>query len=352
MTRLFLVPLLIVVMVVGAMIIMSLVARLAGPAPSIDQAIANLKNDSGGQRTAGWLVGPGAKQRYIDAKALTDQMKSGMSEAQRIKLADDLLDILEHHTRPDEGNVEYFILLALGRVWQLDPQQPPMNSPQALDSRQKVVAKLVDNARAKELYPKTSAQLANLSPPELSDYKSQEMSRRKAAILALAFWPGRAEVRSAFPALIQLTKDDTEDLDVRMAAATALGPIAGPQDQDVIDALSWTMNNTTKDELIWDAAASLAQLNQSVAKDTMLMLLDRHWLASKEIDDPESTQRRLLSEEEQQRIIINAMEAAAKLQLPEIHLRIQDIAAHDPSPRVRQAAQDVLSGHPVWSDVH
>src|SRR4051812_19894753 len=76
--RLFLIPLLIVG---GAVGIMFLIGLLAGGTPTIDEALARLKNP-GGERTADWLVGPGSKQRYMDAKTLTDKMKSGMSEAE------------------------------------------------------------------------------------------------------------------------------------------------------------------------------------------------------------------------------------------------------------------------------
>src|SRR5438094_475171 len=72
--RLFLIPLIIVAAAVG---VMFLIGRMAGGEPSFEEAIARLKATAGGQRTADFLVGPGAKQRYLDAKTLTDKMKSG-----------------------------------------------------------------------------------------------------------------------------------------------------------------------------------------------------------------------------------------------------------------------------------
>jgi len=240
--------------------------------------------------------------------------------------------------------VQHFVLLALGRVWQKDPRQAAMDSPEAVASRRGVVQSLLQNARTRETNPKSAPDLATLSPEEQKDYLNQEMSRRKAAILALAFLAGRDEVKAAFPTLIQILRDGAEDTDVRMAAASALGPIATPPDQNVIDALNWAMDNGGNDELIWDAAGSLAQLNQPRAADTILMLLDRNWLAGKQYDDPETGTKRPLSEYEQQRILINTMQAARKLQLPAIHAKLEQIAATDPSPRVRQFAKDVLAG--------
>src|SRR2546426_8359717 len=79
--RLFVIPLLIAAAVVG---IMLPIAHLTESPLSLDQAIARLKNP-GGERTFN-LVGPGSKQRYMDAKTLVDHMKAGLDEGQRIHL--------------------------------------------------------------------------------------------------------------------------------------------------------------------------------------------------------------------------------------------------------------------------
>src|SRR5690349_2777762 len=96
--RLFLIPLIIVAVAVG---IMFLIGLMAGQTPSFEEALARLKNP-GGQRTAEWLIGPGSKQRYLDAKALVDQMKKpeGMTESERIKIADELIDLVTNYTKP------------------------------------------------------------------------------------------------------------------------------------------------------------------------------------------------------------------------------------------------------------
>src|SRR5438067_9260876 len=76
--RLFVIPLVIVGAAVG---VMFLIGRMAGGEPSFDEAIARLKSTAGGERTGDFLIGPGAKQRYLDAQTLTDKMKSGMNDA-------------------------------------------------------------------------------------------------------------------------------------------------------------------------------------------------------------------------------------------------------------------------------
>jgi hypothetical protein len=56
-----------------------------------------------------------------------------------------------------------------------------------------------------------------------------------------------------------------------LAAATVLGPIATPQDQNVIEALHKLTDDTdpAHRELVWSAALSLAQLNQKDVAPTI-----------------------------------------------------------------------------------
>ena len=86
-----------------------------------------------------WLVGPGAKQRYLYAQTLTDQMKQGMSESERIQTTDRLIELLDKYVHPEEGQVQNFVLLALGRVW----EGTGGASPEAIQSQQKAVQTLI-----------------------------------------------------------------------------------------------------------------------------------------------------------------------------------------------------------------
>lgn len=319
--RLFVIPLAIVAAAVGVMVLIGL---MAGGQPSLQEAIERLKNP-GGQRTARYLIGPAAKQRYLDAKTLVDRMKSGMSQSQRITLASQLIDILDHHTRADEGQVQHFVLLALGRVWQMDPSQPPADSEQAAQSRQNVVAALLRYADAPQL------------------------PTRKAAVLALAYLAGYEQASAAIPRLIAKLEDPKEDLDVRIAAATVLGPLGNQSDQQaVIQGLRHAMEDADPRhaELVWSCAVSLAQLNQPEAAEIILKLLDRRELARLQYydreTDPENPVFRTLSDQEQQRILINTMLAARKLNMEPVQQRLRELAQADPSPRVRAAGLEIL----------
>jgi PBS lyase HEAT-like repeat len=313
--RLFLIPAIIVALAVG---VMFLIGRLAGSPPTFEEALNGLKSE-GGERTADWLVGPGAKQRYLYAQTLTDQMKQGMSEPERIETADKLIDLLNQYVHPEEGQVQNFVLLALGRVWQ--GQQNPSAS--AIESQQKVVQTLIRFAG------------------------SDNLTARKAAVLAMCFMAGSSEAKSLEPVLMTKLLDQKEDLDVRMAAATALGPIASPMDADVIDALHKAMNETAPEnkELVWDAALSLAQLNQPDVADTILMLLNRDELDQLQVldreTDPKNPAFRPLNEQEKLRILINTMIGAQHLKVDSVQAKIKDLAKNDPSPRVRAEGVEI-----------
>jgi HEAT repeats len=318
--RLFLIPLVIVALAVG---VMFLIGLLAGGQPSMEQALARLRG-AGGERTATYLVGPGSKQRYLDAKVIIDKMKQGMAAPQRIELATTLIDILDRNTRPDEGDVQHVLLLALGRTWQIDPTQGRLDSAAATESRQKVVQTLLKYADSKEL------------------------PTRKAAALATVYLAGYDESAALAPKLIEKLSDEKEDIDVRIAAATVLGPLSDPSDARVIDSLRRAMSDSDPRhaELVWSSALSLAQLNQPEVADTILKLLDRQELANLQYYDREKDSRnptfRKLSEEEQQRILINTMIGAARLEHPDVQKKLRELTESDPSPRVRAAGMEIV----------
>jgi hypothetical protein len=326
--RLFLIPLLIAGAVIGIMVPFG---WLTGEKKSLEVALTDLRRP-GGQRTGEWLVGPGAKQRYIDAKTIVDHLRDDkLSEADRIRVTGQLVDILDHYTAASEGEVQHVLLLALGQVWLRKPDPakpgtylPETDSPAAAKSRAEALAALLKYADA------------------------QDVGTRKAAVLALAYCKGRDEAReSAVPLLIRKLQKDPE-LDVRMAAATALAQIASPTDTAAIDALGEAMRDSDPHdvELVWNAAIALAQLDRPEAKDVVLRLLDR-----KELDpmqyydretDPQNPKMQPLGELEKERILINAMLACKNYQQPEVQAAIRKLAASDPSERVKQAASEIL----------
>jgi HEAT repeat protein len=177
----------------------------------------------------------------------------------------------------------------------------------------------------------------------------KDVAARKAALLATVYLAGHPEGRDAIPLLLSKLNDASEDLDVRMAAATALGPLASPDDATVIDALQSAMRNSNEynAELEWCSALSLAQLGQADVAPTILKLLSREELSQLKYydreSDPKSPSFRTLSDLEQQRILINTMIGAAKLDVPTVRDKLKWLRDNDPSPRVRAAGRELLA---------
>lgn len=310
--RLILLPLLIVLGIVAVWIP---IARVTGAPASIEQEIARLKSPTSS-----------ARQRQMSALGVAEHLRAGlsrgMSETERVRLSGMLAEIVERHSPPDDGAVRTVLLQGIGRVWQVTPGQEPMDSPEAVAARKRALAVLNKDAEAADI------------------------DTRKASILALLWWRGRAEVREAIPTLLVKLADTREDLDVRISAAVTLGNIATGADTPVVEALLAARADAeaANAELVWNASLALARLGRLDARPTLLMLLDRAELAKLRVYDrernPSQPAPRPLTDAEQQRFLINAMEAVRGLNDAELKERLRVLSESDPSPRVRAAAHE------------
>lgn len=310
------------VVAAGVMGVMAPIGCLVEGPVSLEVAMQRLRRP-GGERTMG-LVGPASKQRYMDAKVVADHIKAGLEEGERVKLAGELVEILEEHVRPEEGEAQHFVLLALGRVWQRDVGREEMGSEEGGRSRRRAMGAM------------------------LKHFEAESVEARKAAVLAVAFWGGWEEAREAIGPLVRKLEDGREDVDVRMAAATALGNLAGAEDEGVVEALNRAMGDGEPRhvELVWNAAGALAKLNRAEAAGTILKLLSREELERVSVYDrwsePGRPAFRRLTDLEQQRILINTMERARCLEVAEVKEKIRQVAEGDRSARVRMAGREML----------
>ena len=152
-------------------------------------------------------------------------------------------------------------------------------------------------------------------------------------------------VRQFIPALTATVRNDQADLDLRMAAATALGPLGDPSNTDIIDALHVALRDTDPHdaELVWQAALSLAQLKQPDVADNILKLLSRDELSNLKFydreNDPKNPVFRELSEAEIERILINTMIGAENYPNDAVQAKLKQLSQSDPSHRVCAALQ-------------
>ena len=110
-------------------------------------------------------------------------------------------------------------------------------------------------------------------------------------------------------------------------------PISGTQQTLAGSTAIWDAIWATSNELLEGAAEHTrrAIILLTDGQDTVLKLLDRKELADLKVldreSDPKNPTFRTLSEEEQQRILINAMEGVKKLKSPVVVAKLQEIAA-------------------------
>ena len=329
--RLFLIPLLIAAAVVAVMLPFGL---LAGGRKPLEEAFRDLQNP-GGERTGGLLVGPAAKQRYMDAKIIVDYLRENkITAAERIKLSNQVIDVLNQWSSYKEGDVQQALLFALSIAWiqRPDPAKPGEWLSDADDTA---------NLDATDLAQKKAMDC-------ILRFADQDIVRaRTAAILSTSFWKGRKEAERAIPVLISKLQNQGEDLDVKLSAATALGPIADRNDKRVIDVLNEAMriSDPREAEVVWGAAVSLAQLNRPEATDIVLRLMDRKDLNEFMVydrTDASNPMMRKLREEEKERFIINTLLAAQHLKVDSVQKAMERVSKEDPSERVKQGALEIL----------
>jgi hypothetical protein len=127
---------------------------------------------------------------------------------------------------------------------------------------------------------------------------------------------------------------------------TAPASAPNPADPAILAALHAGMGESRPEnaELVWASALSLAEMDQTDVADTILMLLDRQSLSGKQVFDREANPQvfRPMTEEEQERYLVNVMIGVRNYPVPAVQQKIKWIADHDPSQRVQIEARETL----------
>jgi HEAT repeat protein len=126
---------------------------------------------------------------------------------------------------------------------------------------------------------------------------------------------------------IVLQKLESSDSGIRSMSAYVLGALS---DRKAIPALQGHLDDSEA-EVTWNAAIALARLNDGSGGDVLAKVLDRRYLAG----FPG------MSAENKEELLINAIKAAGKLKDAGLRYQLKQLAASDPSPRVRDAAMRV-----------
>ncbi|MCH7870592.1 MAG: HEAT repeat domain-containing protein [Planctomycetes bacterium] len=308
MTRLFAVPALIVGVVITCALLVTLAFGwiAAGQEESIEDLITRVTSGTG-DKAFGVLLLPKDKELWQAALELARRLKQPEKEISAEKLP----QIASQLRAGVSGIVE-------------------MQRPYSPATRKRMHLLAVALGRLKQ--PSAIDQFESM----LTD---DDAAVRKAAVSGMAELGSIPEMRERASSLIPVLNDDPV-AEIRLIAATALGQIADPGDQAVIDALRTQL--VDEDEVRWNVALALVRLGNESGKVDILDMLSREYWQNRQIrDDPESDQTRPISEAEIGRNIRSALTALDRVRDSEIRSAIR-VLADDSNLNVAGDAREVL----------
>lgn len=158
--------------------------------------------------------------------------------------------------------------------------------------------------------------------PLMDGLKEGNNGDRPAIIYAL----GMIGQHESAPALYAFT--ESADARLRSIAVAALGNIAAPNSTKILQ----KSLDDAEPNVQWGAAVSLAQMGDASGKAILGRMLDRaYWSQFSEVDS-----------EEKNGLLLMALDAAAKLNDPDLDSRIHQMAQSDSNMKVRAKALDVF----------
>jgi HEAT repeat protein len=142
---------------------------------------------------------------------------------------------------------------------------------------------------------------------------------------------------SAVPGLVAASRH--EDPGVRKAAVHALGPFAGEESEaGLVAALA-----DPAPDVAWNAAIALGRRGDPRARDALLLLLDRDYLAKAGGDGPGTS----MPAEQQDEVLLQVLAAAKTAPDARLRPRLEALRDSDSNPKVREAARAALDAPPA-----
>ncbi len=312
--RLFAVPLLIVVMIVGCSVIVVLLFGWISTAQqeSIDVLVTEIEGGSG-EKVLGVGMLPRDREVWQAAMELARRLDApdpqDLPDNKKPEIAGRLAAVLERSRAAEQAQMgqelQQFLLTALGKLGQ--PASTDVLISFAMAEGQPV------NVRVHAL-------------GGLVRMRHVEAARRRVIELA--------------PLL------DAPSADLRLAAVGAIGSLATPGDAQAIDLLADAYRRDDRD-VAWNAALFLAKLGSPIAVPQLRDMLSRAYWEQIQTDVPNDPTRKLpLVPERIDHYLKLAIDAAAALGAPELQPAVRDLA-DDPSFSVRDHAAKAMKGWPA-----
>lgn len=314
--RLFVVPLLIVIMIVGcSLTVWLLFGWISGSrTESLEKLVARIEAGTGEKVLDAALL-PKDREVWQAAMELAQRLQSGeaqkLSEEERAALAKRLAATLERRAKDRGGemaqDMQRFLLTAVGRLGMSE------GVPVAVT---------------------------------YSNDNQQPLDVRRDAVAALMVMKQVPEARHAWPEIAGLL-DDREPV-LRICATLAIGTLADPGDEQAIKALRRAYLSDDR-EVQWNAALALARLGDGSAVSLLKEMLTRtYWesvpVAIKAGDTPDASRR--LTPVQVDGYLMVAMDAAQTLGGTELRERVAALT-QDSSGQVRDHAGKALAAWPA-----
>ncbi|MEP0842471.1 MAG: HEAT repeat domain-containing protein [Phycisphaerae bacterium] len=316
MARLFVVPLLIVVMIVGcSLAVWLLFGFISGEREEgLDRLLARIEAGSG-EKVLDVALMPKDREVWQAAMELARRLEGRegqrLSVDQRVALGARILAILEKksHDRAGETGAEMlrFLLSAAARLG--EPATVPVAVAYATDDQ-------------------------------------QPLALRRDALAALMVMKDLPAARRAWPQVAGLL--EAADPVLRLYATLAVGALAEEGDEPALKALRRAFHSDDR-EVQWNAALALARLKDSAAVPLLTDMLSRaYWEAVVVKPEPgeKPTAARGLTAVQVDEYLVVTMDAARALGLPVLRERVAELS-QDRSARVKDHAGKTLRGWPA-----
>lgn len=293
-----------------AIIVFWLFGSLASGGENLQEQLARLRQSSGAGKVIADLQDPRYKDRCQAAFQISVLIEKLKEPKERLELSEQLVEVLEKYVHKDEADLQYWLLLALGRLGQ----------PGALE-------------------------------PILARADSHLMKVRVAVIGAVMMWTDHdmAAVRSALPRILPLLKDQYSE--VRELAAAAISKIAMPGDTQLIAPLKEAMqslgvdpkNRLYQSTVIYSAITLAILGDEQGIEYVAKVLLNREALAQLRADITNQSDV-LMNRNDQDYAIAATLFYVDRMTDDRIWARVVDLAESDSSVSIRKAALQLLAG--------
>ena len=281
---------------------------IAAAEENLEDQVARLSGCIGRSKGPLGFQDPAYKDCWYAAYNVANRIEQIKDSPRRQKLNASLLQILAAAAGDDEGLMQMWLLVAIGRLGQPGAMEVLIN--------------------------RLNAPLA---------------VARQGAIEGLLAWPDQQRprrLRAAQKALPQLVKIlDDEEPAVAARAAAALGELATADDQNVLAALNEALGTDSPQRryVRWNTAVALARLgNDRGSQLVAALLLDREQL-DKQPDRIRDNRRPMPMEPQtQDDIILSTLMAARDMTAEVVWDKITQLAENDQSPRIKKVARQLL----------